>query len=293
MIQVRNHGYPEVVPVAVQPRAVLGRDGHRQDNPHMATSSPVQASYAEESARTEHLLRAAHGSRGARREQLLHEAIVSGMPLARTLAHRYRRRGVDDEDLEQIAIEHLIRAARNYRPAPGSDFRSYAVPTIRGGIRHHFRDNAWAIKLPRRLQEIQSRVNAVQSKLAVALGHWPDQDELSEAIGVDVDEIVEAERARGCFQPTSLDAERTTDAGSSAPAREVAQPGNTYELVDQVHSLQPVVDNLPERDQLILRRRFVDHCTQAEIGAEIGVSQMQVSRRLRMIINNLQLALTA
>jgi len=259
----------------------------------MATSSPVPASYAEESARTEHLLRAAHSSRGARREQLLDEAIVSGMPLARTLAHRYRGRGVDDEDLEQIAIEHLIRAARNYRPTPGSDFRSYAVPTIRGGIRHHFRDNAWAIKLPRRLQEIQSQVNAVQGKLAIALGHWPDHGELAEAIGVAVAEIIEAEQARGCFQPSSLDAERSTETGGPAPAREVAQPGNTYELVDQVHSLQPVVRNLPERDQLILRRRFVDHCTQAEIGAEIGVSQMQVSRRLRMIISNLQLALSA
>ncbi|GAA1121659.1 SigB/SigF/SigG family RNA polymerase sigma factor [Kribbella jejuensis] len=259
----------------------------------MASSSPAQASYAEESARTEHLLRAAHVSRGPRREQLLDEAIVSGMPLARTLAHRYRGRGVDDEDLEQIAIEHLIRAARNYRPSPGSDFRSYAVPTIRGGIRHHFRDNAWAIKLPRRLQEIQARLNAVQGKLAVALGHWPDRRELSEAIGVEVNEIIEAEQARGCFQPTSLDAEQTTDTGASAPAREVAQPGNTYELVDQVHSLQPVVDNLPERDQLILRRRFVDHLTQAEIGAELGVSQMQVSRRLRMIMSNLQLALSA
>ncbi|GAA3100282.1 RNA polymerase sigma-B factor [Kribbella aluminosa] len=259
----------------------------------MATSSPVQASHAEQSARTEHLLRAAHVSRGQRRAQLLDEAIVSGVPLARTIARRYRGRGVDNEDLEQIAVEHLIRAVRNYRPALDSDFRSYAVPTIRGGIRHHFRDNAWAIKLPRRLQEIQSRVNAVQTTLALTLGHWPDHAELAEAISVDVAEIVEAEQARGCFQPTSLDAERTTEAGTPVPAREVAQPGNTYELVDQLHSLLPVVDRLPERDQLILRRRFVDHYTQAEIGAEIGVSQMQVSRRLRTIIGHLQLALSA
>jgi RNA polymerase sigma-B factor len=259
----------------------------------MATRSPVPASHAEQSARTEQLLRAAHANCGPRREQLLDEAIVSGISLAQTLARRYRSRGVDNEDLEQIAMEHLIRAARNYRPTPGSDFRSYAVPTIRGGIRHHFRDNAWAIKLPRRLQEIQTQVNAVQGKLAISLGHWPDHSELAEATGVDLAEIIEAEQARGCFQPASLDSDRTTDAGDSTPAREVAQPGNTYELVDQVHSLQPVVENLPERDQLILRRRFVDHCTQAEIGAEIGVSQMQVSRRLRTIIGNLQLALSA
>ncbi|HZX07600.1 sigma-70 family RNA polymerase sigma factor [Kribbella sp.] len=259
----------------------------------MSTSSPVKASHAEQSARTEHLLRAAHHSRDPLREQLRAEAIVSGMPLARTIARRYRGRGVDTEDLEQIAVEHLIRAVRNYRPTADSDFRSYAVPTIRGGIRHHFRDNAWAIKLPRRLQEIQSRVNSVQTTLAITLGHWPDHAELAAALGVEVDEIVEAEQARGCFQPSSLDAERSMESGAPAPAREVPQPGDTYELVDQVHSLRPVVENLPERDRLILRRRFVDHRTQAEIGAEIGVSQMQVSRRLRNILDHLQLALTA
>jgi RNA polymerase sigma-B factor len=261
----------------------------------MATRSSVSPtartlrSHAEQSAHTEGILRRAHTATGHRREQLLDEAIVAGLPLARTLARKYRGRGVDDEDLEQIAVEHLIRAVRNYRPSPGSDFRSYAVPTIRGGIRHHFRDNAWAIKLPRRLQEVQTRINAIQTTLAVQLGHWPNHYELAEATGIDVAEIIEAEQARGCFQPTSLDAERPTQ----APAREVVQAGDTYELVDQVHSLRPVVDSLPERDQLILRRRFVDHRTQAEIGAEIGVSQMQVSRRLRTIISHLQLALTA
>ncbi|MFD7160506.1 sigma-70 family RNA polymerase sigma factor [Kribbella sp. NPDC059898] len=259
----------------------------------MATSSPFQASHAEQSARTERLLRAAYDSHGPRREGFLAEAIVSGVPLACTLARRYRGRGVEDEDLEQIALEHLIRALRNYRPTPGSDFRSYAVPMIRGGIRHHFRDNAWAIRLPRRLQEIQSRVNAVQPTLAATLGHWPDHTELAAATGIAVAEIAQAEQARGCFQPLSLDAELGTDADGTIPAREVAQPGNTYEFVDQVHSLRPVVDNLPERDRLILRRRFVDHRTQAEIGAEIGVSQMQVSRLLRKIIGHLQLALSA
>ncbi|HET6739866.1 MAG TPA: sigma-70 family RNA polymerase sigma factor [Kribbella sp.] len=259
----------------------------------MTTTSPVRQSHAEQSARTEGLLRAAFASRGPCRDELVDQAIVSALPLARTLAGRYRGRGVDDEDLEQIAVEHLIRALRNYRPTPGSDFRSYAVPTIRGGIRHHFRDNAWAIKLPRRLQEVQSRVNAVQTSLAVSLGHWPDHAELAEAIDVDVSEIAEAEQARGCFQPSSLDAEPPPETGNQSPIRRLASQGDTYELVDQVHSLQPVVAGLPARDQLILRRRFVDHYTQAEIGAEIGVSQMQISRRLRSILAQLQLAMSA
>ncbi|GAA2803912.1 sigma-70 family RNA polymerase sigma factor [Kribbella solani] len=217
----------------------------------------------------------------------------SPVRVSRTQARRYRGRGVDTEDLEQIAFEHLVRAVRNYRPSGDSDFRSYAVPTIRGGIRHHFRDNAWAIKLPRRLQEIQSRVNAVQATLAVDLGHWPSNRELAEALNVDLREIIEAEQARGCFQPNSLDAQPAADGSTRSVVAQLADPMDTYALVDQIHALQPVVDDLPDRDQLILRRRFVDHRTQAEIGIEIGVSQMQVSRLLRAILGRLQLALSA
>ncbi|GAA1594489.1 MULTISPECIES: sigma-70 family RNA polymerase sigma factor [Kribbella] len=252
----------------------------------------LSQSRADESARLERLLRSAHAARGRQREELLDQAIAAGLPLARTLARRYRGRGVDDEDLEQIACEHLIIAVRNYRPSDGSDFRSYAVPTIRGGIRHHFRDRAWAIRLPRRLQEIQTRVNAAQTALVVELGHWPSHREIAEALGVEVAEVVEAEQARGCFQPDSLDAPRPADGSVVSIGRTLADPGDTFELVDQVSSLRLVVEKLPDRDQLILRRRFVDHCTQAEIGAEIGVSQMQVSRRLRAILNQLQLALS-
>jgi RNA polymerase sigma-B factor len=259
----------------------------------MAPSSPVaESSRRSESLQLERLLRSANAARGRRRAELLDEAIVAGLPLARTLARRFRGRGVDDDDLEQIAVEHLIRAVRNYRPTGDSDFRSYAVPTIRGGIRHHFRDNAWAIKLPRRLQEVQARVNSVQTALAIDLGHWPTYAELAEATGIDAAEIRAAEQARGCFQPTSLDAERASE-GNWNLGGQIADPRNTYELVDQVHSLWPVVNELPERDRLILRRRFVDHLTQAEIGAELGVSQMQVSRRLRTIMGRLQLALSA
>ncbi|NUS00058.1 MAG: sigma-70 family RNA polymerase sigma factor [Kribbellaceae bacterium] len=248
-------------------------------------------SRADEAAVLESLLRSAHAARGRRRQELLDQAVAAGLPLARTLARRFRGRGIDDEDLEQIACEHLIRAVRNYRPSAGSDFRSYAVPTIRGGIRHHFRDHAWAIKLPRRLQEIQTRVNTAQTALATELGHWPSHCEIAAALGVDVADVIEAEQARGCFQPVSLDAPHPSDHHTVSLERTLADPGNTFALVDQVHTLRPVVQELPPRDQLILHRRFVDHYTQAEIGAEIGVSQMQVSRRLRDILTQLRLAL--
>jgi len=241
----------------------------------------------------EGLLRAAAASTGRRREELLEEAIVAGVPLARTLARRYQGRGVDREDLYQIAYEQLVKAARNYSPSEGSDFRSYAVPTIRGGIRHHFRDCAWAVKLPRRLQDVQARVNEVEPGLAADLAHWPTHGEIAEAIGVDVTDVREAEQARGCFRPSSLDAPLRRDRADLSLSQLLADPSDTYELVDQVESLLPVVNGLSARDRLILRRRFVDHRSQSEIGAEIGVSQMQVSRLLKNILGRLQLALSA
>jgi len=240
----------------------------------------------------ERLLRRAHTARGPQREELLDAAILAGIPLARTLARRYHGRGVDSEDLDQVALEYLIRSVRNYQPTEGSDFRSYAVPTIRGGIRHHFRDHAWAVKLPRRLQEIQTKVQSVEAELAAELHRWPTPRELAEALDVEVCEVIEAEQARGCFQPSSLDAPLPNDAALNL-GQLVRDPNDTYELVNQVNALLPVVNELPDRDRLIFQRRFVDHRTQAEIGAEIGISQMQISRLLHSIMLRLRLALTA
>jgi len=283
------------LPAAVEHAAAFGRvlAGRTTRNADECSPTPTQLDRADEAATLEQLLRAAHSAQGARREEYFEQAIVAGVPLARTLARRYRRRGVDPEDLEQIAFEHLVKAVRNYQPTEGSDFRSYAVPTIRGGIRHHFRDNAWAVKLPRRLQETQSRVNAIMADLAAELGHWPSHDELAAALGIDVAEVSEAEQARGCFQPTSLDTPLHRAGDERTLGQQVVDPSNTYALVDQIYSLRPVVNRLPARDRFILRRRFVDHWTQAEIGAAIGVSQMQVSRLLRDIMAQLQLALSA
>jgi RNA polymerase sigma-B factor len=248
--------------------------------------------HTDEAATTESLLRSAHSATGIQREELQNQAIVAAVRLAQTVASRYRGRGIDREDLDQIAYEHLVKAVRNYRPTADSDFRSYAIPTIRGGIQHYFRDNAWVVKLPRRLQELQAQINHLQTHLAAARDHWPTYQELADELGVDVVELTEADQARGCFQPTSLDAPHGKEVARSL-GQSIADPRNTYELVDGVYSLLPVLKQLPARERHLLRRRFVDHYTQAEIGAEIGVSQMHVSRILRDIMTQLQLALTA
>lgn len=255
--------------------------------PTAATSTRDQ-----QAAELEQLLRAAAEAEGARRDELLDQAIIAGTTLARTLAARYHQRGVDAEDLVQVAYVGLVKAARGYRPGPDTDFRSYAIPTIRGELRRYFRDRAWMVKPPRRIQDLQAAINAAEGELAARLNRWPSYEDLAEAIGVPVEEIIDAQRAHGCFRPISLDS-HVPNAPSFTYANLVAAPNDTYQLVDQVEALRPVVADLPDRDRLILRRRFVDHRTQAEIGHEIGVSQMQVSRLLQRILVTMRSALTA
>jgi RNA polymerase sigma-B factor len=245
-----------------------------------------------QSAEIEQLLRAAAGEVDPRRSQLLEQAIILGAPMARTLASRYYRRGVDTDDLVQVAYVGLVKAAHGYAPDPGTDFRSYAIPTIRGELRRHFRDSAWMVKPPRRVQELQSAINAAEGELAATLQRWPSERDLADAIGVPVEQIADAQRAQGCFHPVSLDA-RLGHGSSLSLGNLVADDEDNYVLVDRVGALRPAVADLPPRDRLILHRRFVEHRTQAEIGAEIGVSQMQVSRLLRRILLVLRSALVA
>ncbi|HEY0617091.1 MAG TPA: sigma-70 family RNA polymerase sigma factor [Kribbella sp.] len=244
------------------------------------------------SGEIEKLLRSAADRQNPRRSEQLEQAIILSVPMARTLAARYQRRGVDTDDLAQVAYVGLVKAAHGYRPGPETDFRSYAIPTIRGEIRRHFRDRAWMVRPPRRIQDLQTAINAAEGELPAILHRWPTEEDLAEAIGVPVEQIIDAQRAQGCFHPVSLDA-RLTATSSLSLANIVADENDTYRLVDNLEALRPAVADLPPRDRLILRRRFVDHRTQAEIGDEIGVSQMQVSRLLHQILVVLRSALSA
>jgi RNA polymerase sigma-B factor len=246
----------------------------------------------QQSAETERLLRSAAEEADPRRSELLKRAIVQSTPMARRLASRYDGRGVDLDDLVQVAYLGLVKAAQGYRPDPASDFRSYAIPTIRGELKRHFRDSAWTVRPPRRIQDLQTAINAVEGELVARFHRWPTSKELAERIGVPVEQIVDAQRAQGCFHPVSLDA--PVSVGSSLSlGNSVAGEADAYGLVDHVDALRPAVANLSARDQLILRRRFVDHLTQAEIAAEIGISQMQISRVLHRILLTLRSALAA
>lgn len=223
----------------------------------------------------------------AERRALLEEIIELYVDVAGAIARRYRGRGIDDDDLEQVAHVGLFHAARRFDVRAGSDFLSYAVPTIRGEVRRHFRDHGWTVRPPRRVQELQQRLPEAQNVLERRLGRSPRPTELAEHLGVSTDDVIETVSARGCYSPTSLDELATTEDASSM-----------YELLG-VHDaergavearvvLGPLVRDLSERDRRILSMRFFDGCTQSEIAADIGVTQMQVSRLLTRILRELR-----
>ncbi|MGW6279653.1 sigma-70 family RNA polymerase sigma factor [Kribbella sp. NPDC055071] len=222
-----------------------------------------------------------------RHQQLLDEVVILNAPVARSIASRYRSKGVDSDDLDQVAYLGLVKAANGYRIDASTAFLSYAVPTIRGELKRYFRDCAWTVRPPRRVQEIQGSIAAAEPELIQRLGHVPTNEETAEAIGTEAADVAEAGAVRGCFTALSLDAPGSVEGGTSL-LESVADAEDGYDLVENVHTLSPAVASLGDRDKRILELRFRNGFTQEEIGNELGVSQMQVSRLLRGILDNLR-----
>lgn len=240
---------------------------------------------------TQELLIEAERVPDPRHQQLIDEVVILNAPVARSMAARYRRKGVDADDLEQVAYLGLVKAANGYRSAAATAFLAYAVPTIRGELKRYFRDCAWTVRPPRRVQEMQGNIAAAEPELTQRLGHLPTNQETAQALGTAATEVAEAASVRGCFTTLSLDAPSGLDNGASLlEAVPAAEDG--YELVENVQTLNPVVENLDDRDRRILELRFCSGFTQEEIGNELGVSQMQVSRLLRGILERLRTELT-
>ena len=236
---------------------------------------------------THELLLEADGVPDPRRQACLDEVVLLNAPVARSIASRYRSKGVDSDDLEQVAYLGLVKAANGYRVDASTPFLSYAVPTIRGELKRYFRDCAWTIRPPRRVQEMQGSIAAAEPELIQRLGHVPSDEETAAALGTDPAEVAEAASVRGCFSTLSLDAPGAPEGGSSL-IETVANAEDGYDLVEDVHTLTPAVAGLGDRDKRILQLRFCNGFTQEEIGQELGVSQMQVSRLLRGILEKLR-----
>lgn len=242
--------------------------------------------------RTEELLvELAQTDDEGRRAALVDQIVMINMCVADSIAARYRGRGVSSDDLQQVAYMALTRTVQNYSPEKGPNLLSYAVPTIRGEIRRYFRDQGWTVRPPRRVQELQWRISSVQSALSTRLGRPPHSEELAEELGEDVADIEEAQAAKGCFTPASLDMPVGDDPSATVGDLLSEDDGGAEtgrEAAEARVVLAPVVRRLSRRDRRILQLRFFEGCTQQEIADDIGVTQMQVSRLLSRIFSDLR-----
>lgn len=221
-----------------------------------------------------------------RRRSILNEVAVLNISVANSIARRFRDRGCATEDLEQVACVALVKAVRDFDPCRGHHFLSYAVPCITGAVKKHFRDAGWMIRPPRSVQELQSRVDAVQHASARTTGRNPSDEEIADELEVDARAVSEATRARGCFTPTSLD---LPVAGGTRVLADllVADDDGLVAAVEARMVLSPALSRLDQADRAVLRMRFVHGRTQHEIASLLGLSQPAVSRLLGRILHDL------
>lgn len=288
------HGHPFTTPSKVPP--VLARmppvtlaGGLSQGR----LASCLRPRPPEHSPCTSELLAAAAATDDAvRRHALWDEAVTINLRVARSVARRFTGRGIDAEDLEQVAVEGLIKAVQRFDPAHEHNFLSFAVPTIRGEVQRHFRDFGWMVRPTRRVQETRWRSARVEEELTARLGRPPRSSELVEALGISPAELAEAASANGCFRPTSLDQPLLSTGeglglGDLLPVEDPALPA--WEARATVF---PAVRELAERERRVVYLRFFEELTQEEIATEIGVCQAQVSRILNRVLSEMRERLT-
>jgi RNA polymerase sigma-B factor len=203
------------------------------------------------------------------------------LPLADHIARRFDGRGEPHDDLVQVARVGLVNAVIRFDVEAGSDFVSFAVPTIMGEVRRHFRDNSWSVKVPRRLKELHLRLGAATSELSQRLGRAPTASELATELGMDREEVVEGLIAGSSYNTLSID---SGGSGSNEDAPAIADTlGDVDAGLDQIENreaLRPLLAALPERERTVLVLRFFESLTQTQIAERVGISQMHVSRLL-------------
>ena len=226
-----------------------------------------------------------------RRERLRDELIGAHLPLARNIARKYAYRGDNPEDLEQVASVGLVLAVDRFDPDRGTDFLSFAVPTISGEVLRYFRDRACTIRTPRRLRALQSMVYDAAAELVQRHGRAPRPSEVAAHIGVEVEVVLEALSAQGVAHTASLDEPSPDSDGAGDRLRfgaALARVDEEFDLVEQREALVPLLAELPERERRILLLRFFGGLTQTEIGVQVGISQMHVSRLLSRTLDRLR-----
>jgi len=210
------------------------------------------------------------------------------LPLVEHCARRFRNRGEPFEDLVQVGTIGLIKSVDRFDTDRGVEFSTYATPTIIGEIKRYFRDKGWAIRVPRRLQELRMQIGAATAELNQSLGRSPTPRELAETIGCTVEEIVEGLESSNAYSTLSLDATDSSDDGSSSMLDAIGMDDAGLEHVEIRESIKPLLEQLEPREKKILLLRFFKNMTQSQIAEEIGVSQMHVSRLLNRTLEQLR-----
>lgn len=218
-----------------------------------------------------------------RRAEIRTRLVTGYLPVAQHIARKHGYRGEVVEDLEQVATLGLIQAIDRFEPDRGPDFLSFAVPTINGEVLRHFRDRAWVIRVPRRLRELQASIYQAVADLSQRLGRAPRPSEIAERLGIGVDEVIDGlqvHHAGHCFSLDEPAGEESSSGGRIRFEGVLGRDDPALDMVEFRESLEPLIAELPVREQTILMLRFFGGLTQTEIARHVGISQMHVSRLL-------------
>ena len=231
------------------------------------------------------------GTTDAERAVAREDLVRLHLPLVEHCARRFRNRGEPFEDLVQVGTIGLIKSVDRFEADRGVEFSTYATPTIIGEIKRYFRDKGWAIRVPRRLQELRMQIGTTTSELTQSLGRSPTPRELAERIGCSVEEIIEGMESSNAYSTLSLDATDSGEeqGGSMLDALGIEDPA--IEHIEVRESIKPMLDQLNPREKRILVLRFFKNMTQTQIAEEVGISQMHVSRLLARTLDQMRVAL--
>jgi RNA polymerase sigma-B factor len=236
----------------------------------------------------ETLMRTFEDFASTRDPALRDQLIEAHLGLAEYLARRFANRGEPLDDLVQVASLGLVKAVERFDPERGLEFTTFATPTIVGELKRHFRDKGWAVRVPRRVQELHLRVTRVIDDLATEFGRSPTVQEIAQRAGTTEDEVVEAIDAGSAYRSASLDAGRGDDDESPGLLGQLGELDPELARAERRAALGPLIEGLPEREQVMLYLRFYEGMTQSEIAKRLGISQMHVSRLLSRSLQQLR-----
>lgn len=246
----------------------------------------LNSEYADMTEMFRHLNTLDEGSTAYRRQR---EAIIErALPLADNIARRFKNRGEALDDLVQAARVGLVNAVNRFDPDNGADFLSFAVPTMMGEVRRHFRDHGWAVKVPRRLKDLQSQLVKARGELSQDIGRAPTATEIAEYLGVDRELVVQATIASSNYSTLSTDVPVGADDEQRTIGETLGDVDPNIDKVVDVVTIRPLIAALPERERTVLTLRFFEGMTQTQIAERMGYSQMHVSRMLAKALRTLR-----